>query len=46
MIVAFYTTWAKADSVANGIMQSKEAEHAWVEAIEQDGVKLYAVYSD
>lgn len=39
MIVAYYTTWAGANAVANTI------KDAWVEAIVQDGVSLYVVYA-
>ncbi len=39
MIVAYYTTWADADTVA------KTIKGAWVEAIVEDGVNLYAVYA-
>ena len=39
MIVAYYTRWTDANAVA------KTIKDAWVEAIVQDGVKLYVVYA-
>ena len=39
MIVAYYTTWTNADTVA------KTIKGAWVEAIVQDGINLYVVYA-
>jgi hypothetical protein len=42
MIVAYYTSWADADTVAKTL----KADNAWVEAIVTDGVKLYVVYAN
>ena len=39
MIVAYYTTWARANAVASTI------KDAWVEAIVEGGVNLYVVYA-
>lgn len=46
MIVAYYTTWKNASTVASTIKASTVAstiKDAWVEAIVQDGVNLYVV---